>query len=430
MPARNQRQSALERVTASKTGRAAEKNATPGVETLRERDLRQARLAAIVESSDDAIISKTLEGVITSWNRGAEALFGYSAAEAVGRSVTFIIPEDRLAEETDVLVRLRRGEKIDHFETVRQAKDGRLLDVSITVSHIRDGSGALVGASKVVRDITERKRNEIERQGWLEREQRARKQAEEERERLRQMEADLARINRVTTMGELTASLAHEIHQPIAAAVTSANACLRWLAHDPPDVESARQSATRAVREGTRAGEIIGRVRSIYKKSAPPVWEPLDVNDVAREMLALLREECGRHSVSARADLAPDLPAVRADRVELQQVFMNLMVNAIEAMEGGGELIVASRPDAAGVLISVSDTGAGLPAQEGGRIFDPFYTTKRGGTGMGLAICRSIVESHGGRVWATANAEAGAAFHFTLPSGLERSRQGQSGRRS
>ncbi len=247
------------------------------------------------------------------------------------------------------------------------------------------------------------------------------KRAEEERERLRQLEADLAHINRVNMLGELSAALAHEIKQPIAASITSANACLRWLARDPPDLERARAAAARIEQDGNRAADVINRLRSFYKKGSPPKREMVDVREIIQEMTALLRTEAFRHSVRIHSELHEERPHVLADRVQLQQVFMNLMLNAIEAMkDSGGELTITSRLNPEGQLVvSISDTGVGLPADSAERIFDAFHTTKPQGTGMGLAISRSIVEAHGGRVWATANQEAGATFHFTLPAKAE-----------
>jgi len=244
-----------------------------------------------------------------------------------------------------------------------------------------------------------------------------RKQAEQERERLRQLETDLAHINRVNMLGELAAALAHEIKQPIAASITSANALLRWLAHDPPDLERARAAATRIEQDGNRAADVINRLRSFYKKGPPPEREMVDVKDIIQEMTVLLRDEAIRHSVTIHSELDADVPNFLADRVQLQQVFMNLMLNAIEAMKDtGGELRIQSRLDPQGQLtISIRDTGVGLPAENAERIFEAFHTTKPQGTGMGLAITRSIVESYRGRIWATANQGAGATFHFTLP---------------
>jgi PAS domain S-box-containing protein len=243
-----------------------------------------------------------------------------------------------------------------------------------------------------------------------------RKRAEEESERLRQLEADLAHINRVNIMGEMAAALAHEIKQPIAASITSANACLRWLAHDPPDLERARAAATRIEQDGNRAADVIDSLRSFYKKGTPSEREIVDIHDIIREISTLLRVEAVRHSITLHSDLEAGMPTILANRVQLQQVFMNLMLNAIEAMKDtGGELTIKSRlnPEAQ-LVISISDTGVGLPADSSERIFEAFHTTKPHGTGMGLAITRSIVESHGGRIWATANQGAGATFHFTL----------------
>jgi signal transduction histidine kinase len=244
-----------------------------------------------------------------------------------------------------------------------------------------------------------------------------RKRAEQEREKLRQLETDLAHINRVNMLGELAAALAHEIKQPIAASITSANALLRWLAHDPPDLERARAAATRIEEDGNRAADVINRLRSFYKKGTPPQREMVDSKNVIREMTVLLGDEALRHSIAIRSEIDEDAPNILADRVQLQQVFMNLMLNAIEAMKDtGGALTIRLGPNREGqLLISISDTGVGLLPENTERIFDAFHTTKPQGTGMGLAITRSIVESHGGRIWATGNRGPGATFHFTLP---------------
>jgi C4-dicarboxylate-specific signal transduction histidine kinase len=235
---------------------------------------------------------------------------------------------------------------------------------------------------------------------------------------LGQAQSDLARVSRLTTMGELTASLAHEVNQPIAAAVTDANTCLRWLKRDQPDLEEAREAASRIVKDVTRASEIVSRIRVLFKKgTAQREW--VDMNRIIREMVALTRTEAALHSTSVRTELAPDLPQVMGDRVQMQQVLMNLMVNGIDAMkdvEGTRELVIKSqRADHEHLQISVSDTGIGLPAAQSDQIFNAFFTTKPHGTGMGLRISRSIVESHSGRLWAENNSPRGASFHFTLP---------------
>jgi PAS domain S-box-containing protein len=248
------------------------------------------------------------------------------------------------------------------------------------------------------------------------------KGAEQERERLRQVQADLARVNRVTAMGELTASLAHEVNQPIAAAVTSANSCLHWLAAEVPNLDKARAAAERIVKDGTRAAEIISRIRLLFQKGTPQE-EPVDVNEVIEEMIVLLHGEATRYSISVRTELAADLRQIMGDRVQLQQVMMNLMTNGMDAMkgvDGTRELAIKSQQaEKEQLLVSVSDTGVGLPPEQVDQIFNAFFTTKPHGTGMGLRICRSIVESHGGRLWAGDNSPRGASFYVSLPTRVE-----------
>jgi signal transduction histidine kinase len=218
-------------------------------------------------------------------------------------------------------------------------------------------------------------------------------------------------------MGELTASLAHEIKQPIGAAVTNAEVCLRLLNRNSPDVPEAREAALEMTKDARRAAEIIDHVRLLYQKGCPQL-KPVDVNEVIAEMLVMLRNQANHHSVAMRTDLAEGLPTVMADRVQLQQVLMNLMLNGIESMkDDGGELSIRSQLSEDGqVLIAVTDSGVGLPAGRAGEIFNVFFTTKPQGTGLGLAITRSILESHGGRIWATANSGRGTTFYFTLSS--------------
>jgi PAS domain S-box-containing protein len=241
----------------------------------------------------------------------------------------------------------------------------------------------------------------------------------QERERMREELAHLSHLNRVSTMGELAASLAHEIKQPISAAMTDARTCSRWLTRDHPDLQEAQAAASRVVKDVARASEIIGRVRSLFRKDTPQ-HEEVDINEVIQEMIALLRGEAARHSIAIRSDTALDLPPIMADRVQLQQVFMNLMLNGIEAMTNTstpGKLTVRSQHDDNGqVLISIMDTGVGIPLEKMEEIFNAFFTSKSQGTGMGLPISRSIIESHGGRLWAVSNPESGATFHFTLPA--------------
>ena len=286
--------------------------------------------------------------------------------------------------------------------------DGSIRHCHNVAHPVFDDSGALVEYVGTTLDVTERKRADEER--------------ERAEERLRQAQADLARISRVTTMGELTAALAHEVNQPIAAAVTNASACVRWLAGEVPNLEEARAAAKRGVKDGERAAEIISRIRRLFKKGTPQ-RELVDVNEVIREMIALLRSEATRFSISVGTELSADLPQIMGDRLQLQQVLMNLIMNSIDAMkdvDGARELVIKSqREENEQVLVSVSDTGVGLPPQQTNQIFNAFFTTKPDGTGMGLSISRSIVESHGGRLWAAGNSPCGANVCLTLPINVD-----------
>jgi len=302
-------------------------------------------------------------------------------------------PEDRDRVRREVF--LETPEAGSHFDVEFRLvlPDGTTKFVRSTGHPVRNISGDVLEYVGTSIDVTERKRAE---------------EAQEE----------LAHVNRVTTMGELTASLAHEVNQPIAAAATDANACLRWLTRDDPNVEEARAAASRIVKDAMRAADIIGRIRLFFTKS-PPQRELVDINEVIREMVVLLRGEATRYAISVRTELAADLRQVVGDRVQLQQVMMNLMMNSADAMktvDGTRELAITSQPtDNEALLVSVSDTGIGLPPQAD-QIFKAFFTTKAHGTGMGLSISRSIVESHGGRLWAGTNSPRGASFYFTLPS--------------
>jgi PAS domain S-box-containing protein len=268
-----------------------------------------------------------------------------------------------------------------------------------SVGHpIFDPSGKLMQFVGVAMDVTESK------------------QAEEERERLRRVQADLAHVTRVSTMGELTASLAHEIKQPIGAAVTNAEVCVRLIDRREPNLAEAREAAVEMIKDARRAADIVDRVRLLYQKGSSQL-ERIDLNQAIEEMIGMMVDDADRHAVTIRTDFAQGLPNVMADRVQLQQALMNLMLNGIEAMQpAGGELRIKSQwaPDGQ-VLISVSDTGVGLPLENLDAIFNAFFTTKTQGTGLGLAITRSIIQSHGGQVWASANTGAGATFQFTLP---------------
>jgi C4-dicarboxylate-specific signal transduction histidine kinase len=311
----------------------------------------------------------------------------------------------------------------DYEESLNEAIANQRLAVLCTYPIVACGAGEVLDVVRTHQFAIAERRGDwdiIETAGHKQakREVLERKHAEQELQKLHQLQADLARISRVSTMGELTASLAHEIRQPIAAAVTDANTCLRWLARADPDVEEGREAAGRVVKDVTRAADIISSIGVLFKKGTVP-RKPLDVNELIREMIGMLRSDAKRHSISMRTELDPDLPRVMADRVQLQQVLMNLMLNGIDAMKdtsGAHELTIKSEADAAQLVISVRDTGAGLLPEHVDQIFNTFFTTKDHGIGMGLPISRSIVESHGGRLWVAANAERGATFQFSLPA--------------
>jgi PAS domain S-box-containing protein len=359
----------------------------------------ESELLDLVENIP-AMVFIALPGLANGFaSRGWREYTGLSAEGTIGSGWQSVIHRDDLERHLEKWrVCLATDRPFEDEALFRRAADGEYRWFLVRAVPRRE-DGAMVKWYGVLTDIEDRKR------------------AEEERERLRQLQAEIAHLSRVTTMGELTASLAHELNQPIAAAITSANACLRWLDRDPPDLDRARAAIARVDRDATRAGALIQRLRGFFKKDAPPQQQFVDLNEVAREMVELLRNEAYRYSVSTRTNLAPHVLQVIADRVQLQQVFMNLMLNAIDAMKDtGGELMIESGCSEDGhVMISVSDTGIGLPDGNKDRIFNAFFTTKPEGTGMGLAISRSIIESHGGRLWATNNAARGATFYFTLP---------------
>jgi two-component system, LuxR family, sensor kinase FixL len=363
----------------------------------------QREQASLLNLTHDSIFVRDMNDVITYWNHGAEELYGWTAEEVVGKRVTthqllktvFPAPLDKIDAE---LLSTGRWEG----ELVHTKANGTQVVVASRWSLLRDERQRPLTVLETNNDVTNRKQAE---------------------EALRRAQADLAHISRVTTMGELAASLAHEVNQPIAATVTHADACLRWLARDTPDLEEARAAAMGIMKDATRASEIINRIHLFFKKGTPE-REPIDVSGVIREMIVLLRTEMARYSISVRTELAADIPEVMGDRVQLQQVMMNLIMNSIAAMkdvDGKRELAIkAQRAKDEELMVCVRDTGVGLPPQQADKVFDPFFTTKLDGTGMGLSISRSIVESHGGRLWATDNSPRGASFHFILPARARR----------
>jgi PAS domain S-box-containing protein len=359
---------------------------------------REAKIRRLVDANIVGVLITDLAGRVIDANDAFLQMVRYTHSDlACGRlNWTKLTPPEWQAASARAVAQLEANGTCELFEKEYLRSDGTRVPVLVAAAAIK---GTKTENVAFVLDLTERKL------------------AEAERERLRQLQVDLVYMSRVITVGQLGASLAHEIKQPIGAAVTNAEACVRLLDRDEPDLPEAREAALEMVRDARRAADIIDRVRSLYQKgSSEPAT--VDVNEVIGEMVIMLSSEANRHSVSMRADLAEGLPTVMADRVQLQQALMNLMLNGIEAMnDTGGELSVRSKTTEDGqLLISVSDCGIGLPVKQVERIFDAFFTTKPRGTGMGLSISRTIIESYGGHLWATPNAERGATFRFTLPT--------------
>ena len=379
-----------------------------GIVTLRSRDARKraeeevrntaAQWQATFDAVQDLVLLLDKDFRILRANHAAAEFLGLPFDKIVGGHCYDLTHATSTPPAECPLAKMRQSRRHEEAE-VLAGKGGPWLSVS--VDPLFDPSGELTQVVHVARDITDRKR------------------AEEERERLRQLEADLAHIDRVSILGELTASIAHEINQPLSGIVSSGSACLRWLARDVPDLEEAREAARRIVRDGKRAGEIIARIRALTKKAVAS-GEKLDLNETIREVLGLVSDEAKRRSVIIGTQFGDGVFPVRGDRVQLQQVLLNLVMNAIEAMSTVGdrarELVITTRNiDSDQVQVTVEDSGTGIDPQMIDKIFGSFYTTKPGGMGMGLSISRSILQAHGGRLWAAAKDGAGAIFHFTLP---------------
>jgi PAS domain S-box-containing protein len=372
----------------------------------------EARKAAIMDSALDCIVTIDHDGCITEFNPSAEATFGYRREEVVGRLMADVLipPSLREAHRRGLVRYLATGEERvlgRRIEMTAMRAGGSEFPIELAITRIpMDGPPSFTA---YLRDITESK------------------QAAEELRRseagLMKAQAELAHVTRVTTMGELAASIAHEVNQPIAGIVINANACLRWLAgvrEESANLTEARATLQRIIRDGNRAGEIITRIRALFKKTGP-AREPLDFNETIREIIILARTEMDTQRVALRLELAADLALVLGDKVQLQQVMLNLILNAIEAMatveDRSRDLVIRTESRKAGiVLVTVRDSGPGLDSAGMEHIFAAFHTSKPGGLGMGLSISRSIVESHSGRLWATAHDGPGASFHFTLPT--------------
>lgn len=368
---------------------------------------RETKIRHLVDANVIGIHIWKLEGRILEANDTFLRIVGYDREDLISGRVrwTDLTPLEWRDRSALAREELEATGVIQPFEKEYFRKDGSRVPVlvgSAAFDEQRDH-----GVSFVL-DLTERKRVEAE--------------ARESERRYREALMELAHANRVTTMGQLTASISHEMKQPIAAIVTNAGAALNWLDAKPPDLERVRQTLDWIVSDGNRAGEIIGRIQALIKK-APPRREGTNINEAVLEVIALTHGEVVKNRVSVRTELAEGLPLIQADRVQLQQVILNLIINAVEAMSDVGEeareLLIRTRRDALnGVLVNLQDSGPGLDLASIEHLFDAFYTTKSSGMGMGLSICRSIVEAHGGRIWARANEPRGAVFQFSLP--LER----------
>jgi PAS domain S-box-containing protein len=371
------------------------------------RDLeeREGKIRRLVDANIVGINIWDLEGRIIEANEAFLQMVGYSREDLVSGLVrwTDLTPPEWRDLIPRQITELKRAGTAPPYEKEYLRKDGSRVPVFIGSALFDEKRGQGVA---FVLDLTARKRAEAE--------------ARESERRYHEVQMELAHANRFATMGQLTASIAHEVNQPIAATVTNAQAALRWLGRRPPDLEEVQQALGRIVENGNRAGDVIDRIRALIKKASPRK-DRLEINEAIREVLELARGEAAKNGVSVHTDLADSLPLIEGDRVQLQQVMLNLIINAVEAMSGvsngGRELVISTgREEAGGVLVAVRDSGPGLALVTVERVFDPFYTTKPAGLGLGLSICRSIIEAHGGRLWVIANQPRGAAFQFTVPT--------------
>jgi len=356
----------------------------------------EARFRTLVDHAADAILLRGDDGRLIDVNQYACELLGYTREELIGMTPRDLVaPDEDPAFFRSVDERLKTGE-LFAFESRLRRKDGTVLPVEVRVRPFSQDAQRLFLA--IARDIT------------------GRRQAELERKRVYQLEAELAHINRVNVIGEMTASIAHEINQPLSGVVSNGSACLRWLASTPPNLEEAREAAHRIVRDGRRAGDIITRIRELARKEAAPKAK-LDLNESVSEVLALIADEARKKKVVIHTEFAESLSPILGDRVQLQQVVLNIVMNALDAMtqSESKRLLIRTWNELDHVSIMVQDTGKGLDPSTIERMFEPFYSTRSGGMGMGLSISRSIVLSHGGRIWATANDGAGATVQFTIP---------------
>jgi len=358
--------------------------------TLRER-------ASLLDLTHDTIFVRDMNDRVTYWNRGASELYGWKDDETRGEVIHTLLRTVFPKPIEQINAQLHETDRWEG-ELIHTKRDGTQVIVASRWSLLRDGARKAVAILESNNDITGRKRAQ---------------------QALQKTQAELAHVARVATMGELTSSIAHEVNQPLAAIVTNGNACLRWLSNSTPNVDEAKQSVSRIVRDGHRASEVVGRVRAFFKKAEPEKTE-IDVNKLIEDVISMVDGEVRGHRVHVRTELTPDLPPALADRIQVQQVLLNLVINGIEAMSavnGLRELRIKSRSDDKGsVQVSVEDTGTGFSSEDADKLFQAFFTTKQNGLGMGLSISRTTIEAYGGRLWATRSENGGAVFEFTLPT--------------
>lgn len=366
-----------------------------------ELDEQRAYLSELFARVPEAVVLVDSESRITRVNPRFTTTFGYTAEEAIGRRVLELITPDGLQKEVESFMdRMAHSDDVFAVETVRRRKDGSDVPVSVICVPVSvDGAGK--AGYVIYRDITEEKRHQSEQR------------------RYHEIQLELANANRIATLGLLSASMAHELNQPLSGIISNAGAGLRMLAGNPPNPDGAQEAVRRILRDGRRAAEIIARLRDLFSRK-PPSSEAIDLNEATREVIALSQDELEKGRVAVRTELAEDLPRVMADRVQIQQVVLNLMRNALDAMSPvhdrpRGLLLRTEHEQGDSVRLSVKDSGVGFDPNAADRLFDAFYSTKREGMGVGLAVSRSIIENHEGRLWATLNEGPGATFSFSVP---------------
>ena len=364
---------------------------------------RESKVRRLVDSNIVGILIGNLDGHVQEANQAFLQIVGYDQADlAAGRlRRTELTPVEWHDRDAQAVAEMRAMGTAQPYEKEYIRKDGSRVPVLVGSATFGEGGSSVVAFTV---DLTERKHAEAEMR--------------ESELRYRQVQMELVHANRVATMGQLTASIAHEVNQPIAAALTNAETAARWLAREPPDLEKAKQTINRSISDGRRAADIISGIRNLVKK-LPARTGDFAINEVILEVIALIRGETRKNRISVQTELAMDLSVIHGDRVQLQQVILNLILNAIEAMsqsdDGPRDILISTETELGHVQVAVQDSGPGLPQGGSEQVFKAFYTTKPTGLGMGLSICRSIVEAHGGSLWAAPNEPRGAVFSFTLP---------------